>query len=213
VGVKDKEGLKIALTKAYEASSSADKALLQPVYTNPVDLRILCIDYTFVAAVRRIPARVVGDGTHTIQQLITIENSQHYRGERYIARLATIDVNEARAHLSDDTFTNYIPQLGEEISVLGKANYGSGGETENITELLPAWLIEIAEQAAKAANLPLCGIDIFVASPPHPVSTIEELNPIVNEVNKCPSLYIHQHPTNNEGTPVTEVFIEYLLSL
>jgi cyanophycin synthetase len=212
VDISEKAALIAALEKAYEASISGRVALLQQMYIGAVDLRFLCIDFKFVAAVRRIPARVFGNGTNTIKELIEKSNSDADRGERYVARLATIDINEALEYVANVDQIDRVPHDGEEVLVLGKANYGSGGETENITNQIPDWLITMAEHVAKVSRLPLCGVDILVSGMPQLDSSEESLTPMVNEVNKCPSLYIHEHPTNNEGSEVTKLFIDYLLS-
>jgi cyanophycin synthetase len=211
--ITDLATIKTALSKAYAASASGKTALLQQMYIGAIDLRLLCIDYTFVAAVRRIPARVFGDGTATIKELITQANSATDRGERYVERLAYISVNEALEYITATDDISRVPATGEEVMVLGKANYGSGGETENIIDQLPSWLIEMAQKVARTSRLPLCGVDILVNAVPQPHSTEAALHPIVNEINKCPSLYIHEHPTNNAGSAVANTYISYLLSL
>ena len=213
VGITDKTTLTAALERAYAASISGRVALLQQMYSEAVDLRILCINYKFVATVLRIPARVFGNGKDTIKAIIEQSNDKPDRGERYVARLATIDVIEALEYVAITDNPDRIPHDGEEVLVLGKANYGSGGETENITDQTPDWLITLAEKVARTSRPPLCGVDILVSDIPRRDSTIESLAPMINEVNKCPSLYIHEHPTNNQGSQVTKVFIDYLMSL
>ena len=166
VGIHDKATLVDSLEKAYRASFSGKSALLQKMYPKAVDLRLLFINYSFVAAVQRIPARVFGDGEHSIKELIEYENMKPDRGERYVSRLATIDVTEALEYLGFIDQIDRIPASGDEVSVLSKANYGSGGETEDITSHIPDWLVAMAEDVAKVSRLPLCGVDILVSEVP-----------------------------------------------
>src|SRR5690606_4694218 len=91
-----------------------------------LDIRIATINYEFIGAIHRIPARITGDGVHSIAQLIEIENESGRRGEPYRAPLAYINLDAAKTYLGDGI--SVIPGIGEDVFVLGVANYGAGGE-------------------------------------------------------------------------------------
>ena len=75
VGVKDAAGAETAIEKAMEASPDMKLAIVQPqLPVDEIERRVICIDYQFVVAVARIPARVTGDGQSTIAELIKREN-------------------------------------------------------------------------------------------------------------------------------------------
>lgn len=207
------EGI-VELKKAVEharGDSHTRAVLVQKIYENPIDIRILCIGYKFIAAVHRIPARVLGDGVHTVKELIELENQQPDRGVRYIARLGVIDIERAIKFLGNTIHD--IPAKGQWLSVMAMANYGAGGETVNITDSIPVWLKEMAETAAKTVDLSLCGVDFLMTDLPTLNSYEQTLKPVITEINKSPSLFIHERPTNNEGDPVVASFIDYVLSL
>jgi cyanophycin synthetase len=59
--------------------SRFDGFLVQQQLTG-FDVRVVCIDGVYASAMTRVPATVIGDGVHTVEQLIDIENGQSDRG-------------------------------------------------------------------------------------------------------------------------------------
>lgn len=214
VDVRNEDSLKQALQAARKATKQSKYVIVQEQYDRETicDLRMLYIDYKFIGAIWRLPARVFGDGEHTVEQLIDRENSSERRGVAYKAELATIDVERARAYLEERI--NDIPAAGQEIQVMGVANYGAGGETVDVTDDIPAWLIEDAERAARACELVVAGVDFMIAQVPNTGQTKEELAPAITEVNKAPLLTMHDTPTHGKGNRgATKAFIDYLATL
>lgn len=213
VNVTTTNAAKTAISKAAVNNKSSNKVILQQQYmhTDIYDLRILCIEYKFIGAIHRLPANVAGDGVQTVRELIESENSKDYRGEPYKAPLASIDIIEAEKFLGD-TF-QAIPKSGEVVYVLGVANYGAGGETIDVTEDIPRWLIQEAERIAKGMQLPVAGVDYLTARPPKADSTKEDLDAIAIEVNKCPALSIHDLPTRGISRNAVSRYFEYLASI
>ncbi|MGF7229494.1 MAG: hypothetical protein ACQR33_05975 [Candidatus Saccharibacteria bacterium] len=206
VGMQTLEQLPVALAYANRFSPTT---IIQAYQAQPIDLRVLCIDYKVAAVLERIPARVTGDGTHTIAELITLENKQ--RGTQYTSDLSTIPLDRAEAFFGGAI--NDVLASGEVIQVLGTANMGTGGEGHDVTDDVPAWLVTMAEQAAHALGLPVCGVDFLVTASPRPTATVAELQPSITEVNKCPSLFIHEQPMHGAGHPVTAMYVDYLAKI
>lgn len=191
------------------ARQYAQTVLVQQYQASPIDLRVLCINYKVVAVLERIPARVTGDGTQTVRQLIERQNQQ--RGAQYTADLSVIPMERAAHYLGDAI--NDIPPEGEIVTVLGLANIGLGGEGRDVTSATPSWLVAIAAQAAQTLRLPVCGVDFLVAQPPQPELTVAQLQPTVTEVNKCPSLFMHELPKHGQPQPAVKQYVDYLATL
>ena len=214
VNVRDEDSLKKALKVARHATKQSKNVIVQEQYDHEVicDLRLLYIDYKFIGAVWRIPARIYGDGKHTIEQLIIKENATKQRGVAYKAELTTINVEKAHLYLKDRM--KEVAAEGEEIQVAGVANYGAGGETVDVTDDIPQWLIDEGERAARACDLVVAGVDFMIAQVPNPEMTREELDPAITEVNKAPLLSMHDTPTHGRGNRgATKAFIDHLASL
>lgn len=213
VNVDTPEKLQRALEDALQNKKSIDAAIIQKQYlhTTIIDIRILCIGNEFVAAIWRIPARVNGDGVSTVRQLIEKENSHEDRGRPYYAKLAQINTEKAAEYLGDDI--NRIPAQGEEVSVLGIANYGAGGETVDVTDQIPEWLRDIAVRAARVSGLAVAGVDFMLAQAPAASSTQDELEAMLIEINKCPLLAMHDMPTSGVSRNAVGRYVDYLASL
>ena len=193
------------------AKGFSERIIIQSHVEQPIDIRVACIDYKYVAALVRIPARVMGDGVHTIEQLIEMENSKDYRGENYVKTLNRISKERAGVYLGDEL--SAIPSKGMWVQVLGTANVGTGGETVDVTDDMPTWLIEQAEKAARATQLPSVGVDFFVSAMTQKNMTTEDLHPVIVEVNKCPALFLHETPTHGKPRPVIAAYLDYLADI
>lgn len=208
VDVQSEQGLQEAAAHALQYS---DNILLQAFVTQAVDIRLLCIGYKFVAALVRVPARVQGDGVHTVAELIAIENASGRRGEAYAKPLNVINPERAANYLGDNM--QAVPSVGEWVQVLGTANVGTGGEAIDVTNDVPAWLVAMAERTSRIMQLPVCGTDFLLTQMPQPTASQIDLSPIIIEVNACPSLSIHELPVHGKAQPVTDAYLDYLESL
>lgn len=192
------EALDSAIKQA-DVYAQGEGVLIQEQYLapNPSEIRVLCINHVFVGAILRRPAKVIGDGQHTIEQLIDSENARPERGEQYKTRLSYIDKTRAARYLGEKLQS--IPAERQEVRVMDVANYGAGGETISVSHLLPDWLKQESEELSRIVGLPVIGIDFIYSGNVRPEATDQELQPLVLELNKCPSLCIHDEPT--EGVP------------
>jgi cyanophycin synthetase len=207
-------GVTVAVTTMNQARDAAqfarqfsDSIIVQEYIAHPIDVRVLCIGYTYQAALIRHPARIKGDGKHTIRELVERENQQENRGQAYRSTLGRIDIALAERYLGAELAA--IAPDGVDIQVVGTANVGTGGETEDVTDDIPDWLRLLAESAAKVAELPVCGVDILLSDRPKG-GTAAALQPKIIEINKCPALFIHEQPTIGNPQDVVSRYLDYL---
>lgn len=191
---------------------SKKSTILLQQHIEGVDIRVLCIDYRFVDSISRIPAFVVGDGVNNIQQLIANTNTNSDRGENYKARLNKIPLNKAIDYLGKERL-KYIPQKNKIVQVIGVSNIGMGGERHNIKNDIPKFLKDLAEEATKALDLPVCGVDFIVKKLPKSTDTIEDLAPIIIEVNECPMLTMYDDLYSPEQNKVIDTYLDYLAKI
>ncbi|MBQ6396330.1 hypothetical protein IJH89_01955 [Candidatus Saccharibacteria bacterium] len=192
--------MNLSSVEAVEAALPKDtikKFLVQPQLspTTP-ELRVICIDYKFVAAFARIPASVTGDGVHTVPELIKLENKT-LRTAPYKSNLAYIDEALASDYIKAHSLEALVPKQGEKVRVISICNVGCGGTIENMTEKLPESKRRLSEKIARAFNLPVIGIDF--------------LDDYVIEVNSSPSL--HYPAPDSSSTLCVKKFVDYLETL
>lgn len=183
-----------------QLNSLADSILAESRFTgflvqqqlSGFDIRVVCIGGEYASAMTRVPATVTGDGEHTVEQLIDIENHHANRsGEDYHTLYNKINGEYVRNYLSSDELQS-VPELGELRQVIGISNVGVGGTRKNLDTDLPDFLIKQAEAIARELRLPVCGVDFFVDRIPRAQMTNNELHPTVIEVNNCPGLTMYE---------------------
>lgn len=213
VGINNQADLTQAIDYAYDFAKSTRKVIVQECYPHAefIDIRVACINYSYVASTHRAPAAIIADGQRSLRELINNENTSGKRGEPYRAPLAYINEQMAATYLGDRL--DEVPEEGRQVQVLGVANYGAGGEIIDITDDIPMWMRDMAVAAARVVELPVVGVDFMLATLPKNDSTQDELDPVIIEVNKCPSLAIHDLPTRGKARNAVGQYVEYLAGL
>lgn len=197
MNIKSKTSLRRAIHGAKKHSQSRPM-LQEMVYGD--DLRILVIGGKFTAAVRRVPAMVVGDGKHTVEKLIQIENEKSHRSKGKSGKLKVISLKGAQSFLRQRI--GRVPKEGEEVKVVGVSNTSMGGHAEDATADVAPDIRRKAEQFARMLKLPVCGIDIMLQAD----GTYHFI-----EANARPGFGPHHHPRVGKARNVTKVFVDYLL--
>ncbi len=181
-----------AIDKAHKVSH---KVIMQEMLKGE-HLRVVIIDYEVVAAAIRKPPVIVGDGEHTILDLIkklSRRREQATQGEGKI----TIDdelrhsVNSAGYSLDD------ILDKDVELQVKEGASLHQGGTLHDVTEDLHPDIAAAAREAARTLHIPVVGLDFIVKSPSEPEY-------VIIQANERPGL------ANHEPQPTAEKFIDFL---
>jgi cyanophycin synthetase len=162
------------------------------------DFRILVINNQIVAAAQRVPAHVKGDGVHTIQELIDIENKDPRRGYGHENVLTEISVDRDTLDLLEKKgyTVETIPPKDEVVYLKSTANLSTGGTSIDVTDLMHPENVFIAERIARVIGLDICGIDIMA---PNLTQPLKESGGVVLEVNAAPGFRMHLAPS--EGLP------------
>lgn len=203
VNVETEDELISAVKYSLSLSYNSKDILLQK-QVEGADIRVLVVGYEVVAVSQRIPAFVYGDGTHTVEELIAIENSTNpVRGENYSTQLNYIDVGAAREFLGKSIAR--IPEKDEQIQVCGTANIGTGGISKDITDELPSVIKESAVSVARHLGMAVCGVD-FIASDISKPDTYYFI-----EINASPSFGLHLQPFIGKKRDVAARFVDYIM--
>lgn len=160
------------------------------------DIRIIVIDYEFVAAIERKPAFIMGNGKDSIRQLIERKNAHLVKktnGESQIP----ITMETERLIRRQELEWHDILTDGQTLQVCKTANYHTGGTITDVTDEVSPFLRKIAEEASRALNIPVVGLDFLV-----PDFAGEEY--VIIEANERPGL------ANHEPQPTAERFIDFL---
>jgi cyanophycin synthetase len=162
------------------------------------DFRVLIIDNKLVAAAKRVPANVVGNGKNTIQELITETNKDPKRGYGHENVLTEILIDRD----SEDLLEKYgytletIPQKDEIVYLKSTANLSTGGTSIDVTEMMHPENIFLCERISRVIGLDICGVDIMAENLTQP---LKENGGCILEVNAAPGFRMHLAPS--EGLP------------
>jgi cyanophycin synthetase len=178
-------------------------------YIKGFDFRILVIDNKFVAAAKRVPAFVKGNGMDSIKTLIEEVNKDPKRGNGHENVLTKIKVDrdtEEMLRKQNHTLES-VPFVDEVVYLKSTANLSTGGCSEDVTDRIHPANIELAERIAKVIDLDICGIDIMSETLEEP---IKEIGGAVLEVNAAPGFRMHLAPTIGEPRNVAAPVVDML---
>lgn len=178
-------------------------------YIEGKDYRIMVVNHKVVALAEREPAHIVGDGVHTINQLIQFENTNPLRGEGHINFLTKLLIDDDLLQmLSKQKYDlESIPLENEKVILKSTCNLSTGGTSTNVTSIVHPSTILMAEKISRIIGLDVCGIDVIA----HDISLpFTHGNGAVLEVNAAPGFRMHTHPAHGEPIDIGKSVINYL---
>ena len=192
---------------AFAAAKEISSAVIIEKFIVGDDYRLLVINHKLVAAAKRTPAHVVGNGNSTVQELIDEVNKDPRRGYGHENVLTQITVNDlTKTIIAAKGYTlETVIAAGERLILKDTANLSTGGTAEDVTDILHPSNISMAERISKIIDLDICGIDIMTTDISQPV---EETGGCILEVNAAPGFRMHLAPTSglprNVAAPVID---------
>ncbi|RFB72827.1 MULTISPECIES: cyanophycin synthetase [unclassified Herbaspirillum] len=199
------------IVAAFNAAVKISDEIIVERYLPGHDYRLLVIGKTLVAAARRDPPQVIGDGVHTIRQLVDTVNSDPLRGDGHATSLTKIRFDDiALATLSKQNYdAESIPPQGARIVLRNNANLSTGGTATDVTDDVHPELAARAVAAAQMVGLDICGVDI-VCNTVH--APLEEQEGGIVEVNAAPGLRMHLSPSYGKGRAVGDAIISTMFA-
>jgi cyanophycin synthetase len=198
--------------KAIEAFKIAKKFceyIIVERYIKGIDYRLLVINYSLIAAVKRTPAMVTGDGIKTIQELVEDINANPERGQGHQNFLTKIEIDEiTHSILTEQGLTlDSVLAKGTMLLLQNTANLSTGGTAMDVTHFVHPYNVFLAERIARLVNLDICGIDIVTQDIAAPIT---KKNGAVIEVNANPGFRMHLSPTRGMKRNVAKPVIDML---
>lgn len=201
------------LKSGYEAALARCRddygAVIVESYIKGEDHRILVVGGKMIAAARRRPAHVEGDGTSTIQQLIDKENEDPRRGVGHENLLTQIIVDEQTMRLLEqaELTLDSVPAKGEIIYLKSTANISTGGTATDLTDEVHPEIKFAMERIGRIVGLDIIGIDMLAETLSKP---LDQQSAGVVEVNAGPGFRMHMAPTHGTPRPVGEAVVDML---
>ena len=192
--------------QAFEVAEEISSEVIVERYIPGHDFRLLVVGGNMVAASRRDPPQVTGDGQHTIRELVDQVNADPLRGDGHATSLTKIRFDDiALATLQKQGFdADSVPAPGTLIFLRNNANLSTGGSATDVTDEVHPEMAARAVSAARMIGLDICGVDVVAESVLFP---LEDKHGGVVEVNAAPGLRMHLNPSFGKGRPVGEAII------
>ncbi len=181
---------------AIERAKQFDTRVILESFHQGLDLRIVVIGFEVVAAAIRRPAEVVGDGRHTVGQLIEAQSRRRAAATSGESKIPMDEETERTVRDAGYDYDSVLP-MDERLAVRRTANLHTGGCLEDVTAILHPVLSDAAVRAARALDIPVVGLDLMVPAADQPEYVFIEANERVGLAN-------------HEPQPTAEKFVDLL---
>lgn len=191
ISIFTEEAAKEDLLKALDIAFEYDDTVLIEEFAKGKEYRFLVIGDETVGILHRVPANVVGDGKHSIRELVKIKNQDPLRGKGYKTPLEKIELDESSQLFlkQQGKDFDYVPEHLETVYLRENSNISTGGDSIDYTDSIPDRFKEIAVKAAKAVGARFCGVDMMIED-----YKDEKSNYSIIEINFNPAIHIHSYP-------------------
>jgi len=208
-------GISIRLTSdeevahGYTVAREHSRSVIVESFLEGEDHRLLVVNGELVAATRRTPGHVVGDGAHDVAQLIEIVNSDPRRGvghEKVLTRLE-LDVQAHKMLTRAGLTAESVPEKGRIVYLRSTANLSTGGTATDVTDVIHPDNREMAERAVRAIGLDVGGVDFLSKNI---TESYRKIGGGICEVNAAPGFRMHVAPSEGTARDVAAPVIDML---
>ncbi|WP_420454621.1 cyanophycin synthetase [Rubrivirga sp.] len=182
----------------HAAQHGTSRGVLVESFVSGFDHRMLVVNGHLVAVAKRVPGHVVGDGEHTIEELVEIVNQDPRRGvghEKVLTRLA-FDAQAERLLAKAGHGPETVLPAGETFYLRSTANLSTGGTAIDLTDVVHPDNRDMAVRAVRAVGLDVGGVDFLSDDI---TQSWRDVGGAIVEVNAAPGFRMHVSPS--EGTP------------
>ena len=208
-GVSINLGTEDEVRDAFERAAEQGSGVVVESMIAGADHRLLVVDGKLVAAAKRVPAHVVGDGRKTVVELIEEENKNPRRGVGHENMLTRLELDKAaRAMLQEQGLSvDSVPEDGREVFLRRTANLSTGGTAVDVTETIHPDNRLMAERAIKAVGLDIGGVDFLTTDI---TQSYRDTGGAICEINAGPGIRMHIAPSEGEPRDVGGAVMDML---
>jgi cyanophycin synthetase len=197
------------VAQGFLAAREHARSVIVETFLEGDDHRLLVVNGQLVAATRRTPGHVVGDGAHTVAELVEIVNQDPRRGvghEKVLTRLE-LDAQAARMLAGAGLSPESVPADGQAVYLRSTANLSTGGTATDVTDVIHPDNREMAERAVRAIGLDVGGVDFLTTDI---TQSYRKIGGGICEVNAAPGFRMHVAPSDGAPRDVAGPVIDML---
>ncbi len=197
------------VAEAYERAADEGSGVVVESMILGDDHRLLVVNGTLVAAARRMPGHVVGDGRSTVAELVREVNKDPRRGAGHENMLTRLELDETADKLLADKGYDHdsVPPEGEIVFLRKTANLSTGGTAIDVTDVIHPDNKLMAERAIRAVGLDIGGVDFLTTDI---TKSFRETGGAICEINAGPGMRMHIAPSEGQGRDVGGAVMDML---
>ena len=185
-------------SKAVNFALKEDKDILIEEFIEGTEYRFFVIEGKTEAVLLRVPANVVGDGRHTIKELVEMKNANPLRGDAKKTPLKKIELGEIEHLQLAEQGLNFESILeNNEVAYLREnSNISTGGDSVDMTDEVHESYKKLAVDISNAMMAKVCGVDLII---PDIKKECNSDNYGVIEANFNPMMMMHIYPHSGKS--------------
>lgn len=196
--------------QAVEIAFAEDEAILVEEFLPGTEYRFFVLNGQVEAIMQRVPANVVGDGKHTIEELVATKNQDPLRGTHHRAPLELIQLGSIEELMLAEQGYRFDSVVDKGITVYLRenSNVSTGGDSIDMTDEINQDYKDVAVAAVKALGAKISGIDLIIPNSKIPAKTPGAYGII--EANFNPAMHMHVYPYQGKSRRLTLAVLEFL---
>lgn len=208
-GVSVKLWTQTEIAAAYREAREQSQHVLVEQYLPGEMYRLTVVGGRVVAAARREPAQVIGDGMLTVEQLVAEANRDPRRAPDCPSSLWKITLEaESLQVLADQRLTlDTVPAAGQVVLLRYDPSISAGGATVDVTDHVNADFAAVIVDAVQFVGLDVAGVDVIAEDIRRPLAGQRAG---ILEINAGPAIVLHLSPFADPPRPVPEAIISSL---
>jgi cyanophycin synthetase len=197
------------VAQGFAVAREHSRSVIVETFLEGDDHRLLVVNGQLVAATRRTPGHVVGDGVHTIAELVEIVNRDPRRGVGHEKVLTRIELDAQAGKMLERAglTAGSVPPAGQVVYLRSTANLSTGGTATDVTDVIHPDNREMAERAVRAIGLDVGGVDFLSTDI---TRSYRDIGGGICEVNAAPGFRMHVAPSEGASRDVAGPVIDML---
>ncbi|UXN36370.1 bifunctional glutamate--cysteine ligase GshA/glutathione synthetase GshB [Avibacterium paragallinarum] len=206
-GVSNREDF----AKAIEIAFREDKEVMVEDYLSGTEYRFFVLGEETLAVLLRVPANVVGDGKHSVAELVAAKNDHPLRGDGSRTPLKKIALGDIeKLQLKEQGLTvDSIPEAGRIVQLRANSNISTGGDSIDMTDEMHPSYKALAVGITKAMGAAVCGVDLIIPDLHKPAEPSLQSWGVI-EANFNPMMMMHIFPYSGKSRRLTLDVIKML---
>src|SRR5690625_1382319 len=167
------------------------------------DYKVFVVGEEAIAAYTRTPAKIIGDGEHSVKELIEIRNRKREKNPHFRVSLLEVDAVVTLLLQNEKLALDSILPKGKVVYLCSKENVSVAGDLDDITSRIPVHLKMLAVKAIKSIPHLLNGsVDIRYSKEECPEGSVLEINSMAQIAG-------HLFPSSGSPQDVTSKMIDF----